>query len=252
MGDGPALGEVVHRPLCGPGAWGDGHRAWRGDEWAWYKTGTSEGPPSVRAFLLSAAPPTSEIVVKRSVPPSSPAATKPALFDAATPSGGSGSAARVAAVYRVTQPPGKDARELWGAWIDPTTAKPIGTPKLLAKGDVGAPAALVDKDTMQVVFAERPKASDPYHLSWVTWGASPGSEPSARITIAITTKTALAPSIAKLGSAVALAWMNAKAAREQRDLYRGVRCDNRERGEGRGPAVCRGREERSRSGVGRR
>jgi hypothetical protein len=185
-----------------------------GVEWQWYRTGNDDSPRSARVFkVASDASVTGELVEKTGPPV---VASKPgARPDGMTAPAISAAGDRAAYAYHRTKKDGAQ-KDLVVGLVDTKSGKPIGAPVLVASGDLGRPAVLLDGDTLHVVWAARDRASDPYTLrratlrfaATATLDAGP-SELSAPSAISTPTSTALSPSIAKVGGSVALAWMDA-------------------------------------------
>lgn len=109
-------------------------------------------------------------------------------------------------------------RQIFVAWIDPGTAKPLAKPVAIAKGDVGAPALYIDDGGAHVVWAQR--TSGPYALVRADLLAS-DPKPTAPSPLTTPTPSALAPSIAALGDRVLLAWMDGDARASGR-IFAGI------------------------------
>ena len=91
---------------------------------------------------------------------------------------------------------------LYAVWLDPATAKPIGTPEALATGDVGAPTVTLGADTADFVWAQKTGAA--YVLMRASW-AWGDPKPSAGVKLAAPA-SGLAPALARAGNGFALAW----------------------------------------------
>jgi hypothetical protein len=177
-----------------------------GEEWGWYKTGTDDAPRSVRAFVVARdGGVTGEVVDKNSAPahPSSVNDRPPEMMTPAIAADGDRAAYAYQRTKRLNGP-----KELVVGFVDAKTAKPMGAPVVVASGDIGRPAVLLEGDTLSVVWAARDGAKDPYALRRATLksGETATSTPSR---IATPTPTGLSPSLAKIGGTVALAWMDA-------------------------------------------
>lgn len=100
----------------------------------------------------------------------------------------------------------KGLAAIFVAWLDEANATALAKPISIAEGSVGAPSMWVDTAGAHVVFAQRRAAGEPYVLMRADLGAAdPRPTPASRVPIA--TSSALAPSVAVMGSAVLLAWM---------------------------------------------
>jgi hypothetical protein len=176
-----------------------------GEEWAWYKTGNDDAPRSARAFAIARdGTVTGELVDKTPHSLTGAPGDRPAEMSAPAVAADGDRAAYAYQRTKKTNGP----KELVVGFVDTKTAKPIGAPVLVASGDIGKPAVLVQGDTLAVVWAARENANAPYVLRRATLksGETAASAPSA---IATPTPTGLSPSLATIGRTVALAWMDA-------------------------------------------
>jgi hypothetical protein len=163
---------------------------------------TPGGPPEhrgVRVLRFAADRDVTSTVVVREVAPWGESTTPWYDTPAISAAGG-----RVAIAFRAHRPP---HTSLSVAWVDPHTGKVTSKPALVATGDVGAPALLVDEERLHVVWSERANAKAPYRLRHAQWlhGAD---APAAASDLRTPTESAIAPAIAKLGTHFALAWMH--------------------------------------------
>src|SRR5690606_32408727 len=119
--------------------------------------------------------------------------------------------AGVAVAYRRAAGRG-GPREIWATWLDPATGRARRGPVRIAAGDVGAPTLLVSDGGMHVVHASRATRGAAYQLVEHLWPAA--GEPQPPSPLEVPSGAALAPALARIGSQVALAWMDAKTERD--------------------------------------
>ena len=103
-------------------------------------------------------------------------------------------------------------RRIWVGWVDPHTGQVTRGPVMIGSGDAGKPALLLDQDVLHVVWAQRPSAAVPYQLRQVTWRAGDAA-PGAEMALSASSRSALAPSLARVGSETAVAWMDSDGPR---------------------------------------
>jgi hypothetical protein len=159
-------------------------------------------PSSVRTFRVGAdgAVARSELVEKGA--PSNP--LEPSVYSAPTVTGDTSLAA--AAYLRGER--GRGSRELVVRWLDPETGVPAGAARTIARGDLGAPAILLEGTTLHIVWSSRADARAPYRLQHAEW-ASGAAAPTPAVELPTPTARSLAPAVAKVGRQLALAWMDA-------------------------------------------
>jgi hypothetical protein len=109
-------------------------------------------------------------------------------------------------------PAGDGPRRIWVGWVDPLTGQVSRAPVAVGSGDAGKPALLLDREVLHVVWAQRRSAAVPYQLRQVTWRAGDAA-PGAETALSATGRSALAPSLAHVGSETALAWMESDGPR---------------------------------------
>ena len=98
------------------------------------------------------------------------------------------------------------------AWVDPRTGKATGQLAPLASGDVGKPALLLDDDVLRIVWSQRASTHEPYELRYATWRAGDAA-PGASVLLPTTTRSALSPSLARVGDSYAVAFMDSADTR---------------------------------------
>jgi hypothetical protein len=172
------------------------------------------GPPSVRLFRLRLdAPTVGQLVTKMDAPTggagSDLGGPQPGSFDAPSIDV---SADRAAIAFRRHEPGAKGhSSAIVLAWVDRELAKLLSDLKTVARGDVGAPSVLVRGDTLHAVWSSRASAGGPYRLHHARWIAGgPAQEDPTELETG--EGAALAPAIAAVGGAIALAWTSANGA----------------------------------------
>lgn len=157
--------------------------------WALALGGTEPfGPTNVRAYRLDATTRTVSTIETVKAPIDAPAIA--ASTDRVV------IAYRVAARNRLTPP------QILAVWLDPTTANAIGTPQVVASGDVGAPTIAIRGDEAHFVWARKKDAS--FVLMRASWAAA-DPKPSGAVELA-SNVNGLAPALAVVGNRFALAW----------------------------------------------
>lgn len=173
-----------------------------GVEAAAFRNGTA-GAPAVRAFPIALEKgPEGVLVTKATVTAEgdeSDGFDSPAVAT---------SASRAALAYRradrrMRKGEAGDRRVMVG-WLDPVTARPTAAPIEVDHGDVGAPALVLDGETLHAVYAKRGTKQAPYVLMHATW-TNGDARPSAPSSVAAATG-ARSPAIVRVAGNVALAW----------------------------------------------
>ncbi|MFI5301337.1 MAG: hypothetical protein ACHREM_24900 [Polyangiales bacterium] len=170
-----------------------------GREWGYQLHGSDDAPRSVRAFhIASDGKLVGELVWQDPAGNPSEQVTAPTVAAEGT----------TAAYGYLRQAKSGAPADLWIGLLDPATAKPIGQPQRVAQAVTGAPALLVDRGLVYIVYATRVDPHARYQLWQRLWRVGEPA-PSSPTQLTSPTLDALAPALTKVDGRILLAWMDA-------------------------------------------